>query len=144
MSRLMLNSMGKITLQLEGGEEVVIFAAPGENLLALARKANVAIDAPCSGNHTCGKCTVRLLSGDLAFQETIHIDKASLDAGWRLACSCTVSGDATIMVPEIASAYQSRMKVADLSSLDEMAVFNALQTAMEEAGLTKESGIGSF
>jgi uncharacterized 2Fe-2S/4Fe-4S cluster protein (DUF4445 family) len=144
MLKLMSNSMGKITLQLEGGEEVVIFAAPGENLLALARKANVAIDAPCSGNHTCGKCRVRLLSGELASEEAIHIDKASLDAGWRLACSCTVSGDATIMVPEIASAYQSRMKVADLSSLDEMAVFNGLQTAMEEAGLTKESGIGSF
>ena len=48
------------------------------------------------------------------------------------------------MVPEIASAYQSRMKVADLSSVDEMAAFNDLQAAMEEAGLTKTNDIKSF
>ena len=48
------------------------------------------------------------------------------------------------MVPEIASAYQSRMKVADLSSPDEMATFNALQAAMEEAGLRKKNDIKSF
>ncbi len=136
--------MGRITFQLEGGEEVAISAPPGENLLALARKANVAIDALCSGNLSCGKCRVRLLSGELDSEETIHIDKASWDAGWRLACASTVSGDAAVMVPEIASAYQSRMKVADLSSADEMAAFNALQAAMEGAGLTKINDIKSF
>src|SRR5208337_997845 len=136
--------MGKITFQLEGGEAVAISAPPGENLLALAQKANVAIDALCSGNLSCGKCRVQLLSGELASQETIHIDKASWEAGWRLACASTVSGDATVMVPEIASAYQSRMKVADLSSVDEMAAFNDLQAAMEEVGLTKTNDIKSF
>ncbi len=134
----------KITFQLEGGEGVAISAPPGENLLALARKANVAIDTPCSGNLSCGKCRVRLLSGALASKETLHIDKASWDTGWRLACASTVSGDAVVMVPEIASAYRGRMKVADLSSVDEMATFNALQAAMEEAGLTKENDIKSF
>ncbi len=136
--------MGRITFQLEGGEEVAISAPPGENLLALARKANVAIDALCSGNFSCGKCRVRLLSGELDSKETIHIDKASWETGWRLACASTVSGDAAVMVPEIASAYRSRMKVADLSSVDEMAAFNALQAAMEEAGLTRENDIKSF
>lgn len=136
--------MGQITFQLEGGEEVAISAPPGENLLALAQKANVAIDALCSGNLSCGKCRVRLLSGELASQETIHIDKPSWETGWRLACASTVSGDATVMVPEIASAYQSRMKVADLSSMDEMAAFNALQAALEGAGLTRENDLKSF
>lgn len=136
--------MGKITFQLEGGEEVAISAPPGENLLALAQKANVAIDALCSGNLSCGKCRVQLLSGELASTESIHLDKATWEAGWRLACASTVSGDATVMVPEIASAYQSRMKVADLSSVDEMAAFNDLQAAMEEAGLTKTNDIKSF
>ncbi len=136
--------MGRITFQLEGGEEVAISAPPGENLLELARKANVAIDAVCSGNFSCGKCRVRLLSGELDSKETIHIDKASWETGWRLACASTVSGDAAVMVPEIASAYQSRMKVADLSSVDEMATFNSLQAAMEEAGLTRKNDIKSF
>jgi uncharacterized 2Fe-2S/4Fe-4S cluster protein (DUF4445 family) len=136
--------MGRITFQLEGGEEVAISAPPGENLLELARKANVAIDAVCSGNFSCGKCRVRLLSGELDSKETIHIDKAAWETGWRLACASTVSGDAAVMVPEIASAYQSRMKVADLSSVDEMATFNSLQAAMEEAGLTRKNDIKSF
>ncbi len=136
--------MGRITFQLEGGEEVAISAPPGENLLELARKANVAIDAVCSGNFSCGKCRVRLLSGELDSKETIHIDRAAWETGWRLACASTVSGDAAVMVPEIASAYQSRMKVADLSSVDEMATFNSLQAAMEEAGLTRKNDIKSF
>jgi uncharacterized 2Fe-2S/4Fe-4S cluster protein (DUF4445 family) len=136
--------MGKITFQLEGGGEHSIFATPGENLLALARKANVAIDAPCSGNLSCGKCKVQLLSGEIVSEETRHIDEESWAAGWRLACGSTVSEDAVIMVPDIASAYRSRMKVADLSSSEEMAVFHTLLTSMEEAGLNKDNGIVSI
>ena len=136
--------MGAITFKLEGGGEHTIFATPGETLLALARKANVAIDAPCSGNLSCGKCKVQVLSGSTDSQKTIHIDDASRDAGWRLACACRADGDVEIMVPDVASAYRSRMKVADLSSPDEVAVFNGLQASMEAAGLRKESGIYSL
>jgi uncharacterized 2Fe-2S/4Fe-4S cluster protein (DUF4445 family) len=136
--------MGKITFQVEDGGEVTIVAALGENLLELARKANVAIDAPCSGNLSCGKCRVRLVSGELDSQRTIHLDEASYAAAWRLACASTISGDAVILVPDIASAYRSRMKAADLSSPEELAVFHALRTGMERAGLKKESGVRSF
>ena len=136
--------MGKITFKLEGGGEQTIFATPGENLLALARKANVAIDAPCSGNLSCGKCKVRILSGSPESQRTIHIDDAQWVAGWRLACACSVVGDADVLVPDVASAYRSRMKVSDLSSPAEVAVFNTLQASMEEAGLRRESGICSL
>ena len=37
----------------ESGDPVIIDANPGEKLLDVARKANVAIDAPCSGNGVC-------------------------------------------------------------------------------------------
>ena len=47
------------------GADVVIHAMEGDNLLEIARRANVAIDAPCSGNGACGKCRVRLVSGEL-------------------------------------------------------------------------------
>jgi len=136
--------MGTITFKLECGGEQSIFATPGETLLALARKANVAIDAPCSGNLSCGKCKVRVLSGSTDSQKTIHIDTASWGVGWRLACACHADGDAEILVPDVASAYRSRMKVADLSSPEEVAVFNALQSSMEAAGLRRESGIWSL
>ena len=42
--------MFTITFRFETGNPVVIDANPGEKLLDVARKANVAIDAPCSGN----------------------------------------------------------------------------------------------
>lgn len=136
--------MSKVTFRLEEGREVTIFAAPNENLLAVARKANVAIDAPCSGNRSCGKCKVRLISGEVASEKSVHLDEAEAAQGWRLACSTTVVDDAVVMVPDIASAYRSRMKIVDLSSPEEMAMFDTLRTAMEQAGLRKDSGFLSF
>ena len=57
--------MYKVTFQFENGDAVEAFAQAGENLLEVARKSNVAIDAPCSGNASCGKCRVKLISGEL-------------------------------------------------------------------------------
>ena len=45
----------KVTFQIEGSPSVTIECNAGDNLLQLARMANVAIDAPCSGNGSCGK-----------------------------------------------------------------------------------------
>src|SRR5699024_9265607 len=128
-------SMFTITFNIEGSEPVVISANAGEKLLDVARKANVAIDAPCSGNGVCGKCRVRLASGYLDAPINRHITSEEYAAGWRLACVAQVSGDAVIEVPDIASAYRSRMKVADLSSPEEIAIFEDLHRQMTEAGI---------
>ena len=126
----------KVTFQLEGGEAVVIEANAGDNLLELARRANVAIDAPCSGNGSCGKCRVKLLDGELETIPSRHISEEEFSQGWRLSCNCKVVGDVTVLVPDIASAYQSRMKTADLSSPEELAIFeNAKHQIEEEGGL---------
>ena len=42
--------MHKVTFKFENSEDVTVFAAFGESLLEVARKTNVAIDAPCGGN----------------------------------------------------------------------------------------------
>ena len=127
--------MFTITFRFETGSPVTIDANPGEKLLDVARKANVAIDAPCSGNGVCGKCRVRLASGSLDAPINRHITQEEYDAGWRLACLAQISGDAEIEVPDIASAYRSRMKMADLSSPEEIALFEDLRRQLEEAGL---------
>ena len=49
-------SMPKVTFQIEGAAAVVAECNLGDNLLELARRSNVAIDAPCSGNGACGQC----------------------------------------------------------------------------------------
>ena len=127
--------MSRILFDIEGAKGVSIECNPGDNLLELARRANVAIDAPCSGNGSCGKCRVKLLEGELDSIPSRHISQEEWAAGWRLSCNSKVLGDATVFVPDIASAYQSRMKTADLSTGKEVAIFEELQANLKAAGV---------
>ena len=125
----------KVTFQIEGASPVQIECNAGDNLLELARRANVAIDAPCSGNGSCGKCRVKLLEGEVESIPSRHITSEEYDAGWRLSCNSKVVGDCTVFVPDIASAYQSRMKTADLSSPEEVAIFTKAQEEIKASGI---------
>ncbi len=125
----------KVTFQIEGATPVTIECNAGDNLLALARRANVAIDAPCSGNGSCGKCRVKLVEGQLETLKSRHITDEEYEAGWRLSCNSKVLSDCTVFVPDIASAYQSRMKTADLSSPKEIAIFEDCQNQLKESGI---------
>ena len=125
----------KVTFQIEGGNPVVIECNAGDNLLELARRANVAIDAPCSGNGSCGKCRVKLLEGEVETIPSRHITAEEYEAGWRLSCNCKVVSDCVVFVPDIASAYQSRMKTADLSSPKEIAIFEQCQENLRASGI---------
>jgi len=113
--------MAKVTFQFENNSAPIsIDVQSGENVLDIARKANVAIDAPCSGNGSCKKCKVRIGEEDV------------------LACQTVVNGDIIVGVPDIASAYKSRMKTADLSDEREIAIFNAIQEELSEFSRTTE------
>ena len=125
----------KVTFQIEDANPVTIECNAGDNLLELARRANVAIDAPCSGNGSCGKCRVKLVEGRLESVKSRHISDEEYEAGWRLSCSSKVAGDCVVFVPDIASAYQSRMKTADLSSPKEIAIFEDCQTKLKNSGI---------
>ena len=125
----------KVTFQIEGGTPVVMECNAGDNLLELARRGNVAIDAPCSGNGSCGKCRVKLIEGELETIPSRHITAEEFEAGWRLSCNCKVVTDCVVFVPDIASAYQSRMKTADLSSPKEIAIFEECQANLRESGI---------
>ena len=127
--------MYKVTFRFENGDAVEAFAAEGENLLEVARKTNVAIDAPCSGNAACGKCRVKLLGGVLDSKKTLHITDEEYAQGWRLSCVSKVIADAEIEVPDIASAYKSRMKVADLDSAKEIEIFEKTKADVAAAGI---------
>ena len=135
-------SMFKVTFKFGSGEDVTTFAQEGENLLDVARKTNVAIDAPCGGNASCGKCKVKFVDGELDSPKTRHISDEEYESGWRLACVSKITGDVEVEVPDIASAYRSRMKVADLSSKEEIAIFEKAKNDLEEAGLTLKNSMG--
>ena len=125
----------KVTFQIEGSTPVVMECNLGDNMLELARRGNVAIDAPCSGNGSCGKCRVKLVEGQLESLKSRHISEEEWEAGWRLSCNSKVLSDCTVFVPDIASAYQSRMKTADLSSPKEIAIFEDCQAHLKESGI---------
>ncbi len=129
----------KVIFQIEGASPVQIECNAGDNLLELARRANVAIDAPCSGNGSCGKCRVKLIAGQVESIPSRHISDEEYHAGWRLSCNTRVRSDCTVWVPDIASAYQSRMKTADLSSPEEVAIFENAKKDMEAGGLPFEN-----
>lgn len=129
--------MSQVIFQFENdAKPVVITVTPGTTLLEAARSANVAIDAPCSGNGSCGKCRVKLVEGEVDSYPSSHISEEDYAAGWRLSCASKVSGDVTVLVPDIASAYQSRMKTADLSSGAEIAILRSWRPMSRPPGST--------
>ena len=133
--------MFKVTFKFGSGEDVTTFAQEGENLLEVARKTNVAIDAPCGGNSSCGKCKVKLVGGEIHSPKTRHISEQEYAEGWRLACVSKITGDVAVEVPDIASAYRSRMKVADLSSKAEIEIFEKAKNDIEAAGIALENSM---
>ena len=133
--------MFKVTFSFEDGSMVETFANAGDNLLEVARSANVAIDAPCSGNGACGKCRVQLKSGELESKKTLHISDEEYQAGWRLSCCSKISAAVNVLVPDIASAYKSRMKVADLSSKEEIAIFENAKSDIQLAGIELKNSL---
>ena len=104
-----------VTFRHTSGEEIRIEVPAGQTLLEAAKQAGVAIDAPCGGSGTCGKCRVKLISGSPEMEQNPHLSKEDYASGWRLACCSRVTGDTAVEVPESASAYRTGIRTADLS-----------------------------
>jgi uncharacterized 2Fe-2S/4Fe-4S cluster protein (DUF4445 family) len=68
-------------------------ATAGETLSEVASKAAVTINADCAGQGTCGKCKIKVLSGDTGLQDDTEkklLSKEELEAGIRLACGLSM------------------------------------------------------
>ncbi|MCL2110962.1 MAG: corrinoid activation/regeneration protein AcsV [Clostridiales bacterium] len=122
--------MFTIKFVLDDGRVVSEEATAGEPILSVARRANVPIDAPCAGNGTCGKCKVRIESGEVLGERDKHISKKDFADGYRLACQCETKGAATLLVPQSAHAWQNRIRVADFSSARAQESFMAMKEAL--------------
>lgn len=129
--------MFQITFQQEAGEDVIVSANAGANILQLAQDSDVSIDAPCSGNGTCGKCQVRLMQGEVGEDPHMRISQEAYAAGWRLACQCTVSGTATFFVPSSAKAFMHDIRTADFSSKEELQAYQQSIDAVFQSGFSQ-------
>ena len=119
-----------VTFELDDGRVIVETAKAGENVLNVARRANVPIDAPCAGNGTCGKCRLRIEKGAVASKRDRNISKQDFTEGYRLACQSELVEDITVFVPQSALAWQNRIRVADFSSARAQESFAAMKRAL--------------
>ena len=80
-------------------------AAPGQNLLDVARGLGVEVESVCGGKGTCGKCRVRIESTTDSVSaptetESRLVTAGAVAAGMRLACQTLVATDVQVFVPE--------------------------------------------
>jgi len=75
--------------------------ASGTELLDAARQAGVDIDTPCGSKGTCGKCIVRVVSGDVNSHSLGMLPPEAVADGYVLACKTRVlNSPLFIDVPE--------------------------------------------
>ena len=68
----------------------------GESLLNILLSHKIFVDNPCNGKGVCGKCRIKILSGNVGTvseTEKRFIKPEELEAGVRLSCLVTPSGD---------------------------------------------------
>ncbi len=125
--------------------DIKVQAEQDKNILELMQELDIAIDAPCSGNGTCGKCRIRIIGGDVKMQKNPRLSEEDFNDGWRLACQCSVHSDAIIWVPADASAFKNNIQTADISTPEELARYekdinNIFLSGVEDK--QSESGVG--
>lgn len=67
-----------------------------KSLAQLADKMDIQIKLPCDGKKKCGKCQVRILSGEVnepTKEEEKLLKRKDLEDGIRLACCVIPKGD---------------------------------------------------
>ena len=133
--------MPKVSFRLSEKETIDVNVESGERLMDIARSSGIYIDAPCSGNGTCGKCRVQILSGETDSPVTRHITEEDYAAGWRLACETRVMGDVTVLVPETASAFRTGIRTADLNDPTVRAAFDDVQADLKAIGVMGDPAI---
>jgi len=80
---------------------ISIKAEPDSFLLDIAKEAGVAIDAPCGGKGTCGKCIVKIVSGEVNSDSLGVLSGDVVSDGFVLACKTKLmSSDVVVEVPE--------------------------------------------
>ena len=133
--------MPKVSFRLSEKETIDVNVETGQRLMDIARNSGIYIDAPCSGNGTCGKCRVQILSGEAESHPTRHITDEDYAAGWRLACETRVLEDLVVMVPETASAFRTGIRTADLNDPTVRAAFDDVQEDLKAAGVMGDPAI---
>lgn len=120
-------------------ENIEAYCNFGENLLEVARKVNVFIDAPCNGNVSCGKCKVKIINGKVDTKKTLHMKDEEWEEGYILACNTKVIGDIEVEVPSNLSSSMHGMKIEDLSSEKDKEIFERTKKLLTDSDMEFKS-----
>jgi len=91
--------MPSVTFQPSGK---TVEALPDTVLLEAVRQAGIEIDSPCGGKGTCGKCMVRILSGEVYSDSLGVLPQSAVADGFVLACRTRVLDSPLIVdVPDL-------------------------------------------
>ena len=109
-----------------------VYCNKGDNLLELARKEGIFIDAPCNGSISCGKCKVKLLNGNVDTQKTLHLKDEEWQQGYILACNTKVIEDIDIDVPSKLSSSMYGMKIEGSDKTKDKEIFDRARQLIED------------
>ncbi len=87
----------RVTFHPEGR---TVEAGEGMTLLEIAQKEKIFVNSPCGGKGTCGKCRLKVLSGEVEAEASHHLDEEDRREGWVLACRTRPAGDVEVELPE--------------------------------------------
>ena len=99
-------------------------AEPGATIKEVAAAAGVALDAPCGGLGTCGRCAVAT-EGALeppTADERVLLGAERLASGIRLACRARVAGDVTVHPIPGEGATASGLRILEAGAHGEIAL----------------------
>jgi len=86
-----------------------ITVADGESLIRAAMEAGVHINASCGGGGVCGKCRVRIESGEVEGGISEKLTDQDREKGYRLACMAKVTSDLIVRIPVESEVETSRL-----------------------------------
>jgi uncharacterized 2Fe-2S/4Fe-4S cluster protein (DUF4445 family) len=86
-----------------------ITVADGESLIRAAMEAGVHINASCGGGGVCGKCRVKIESGDVEGGISEKLTDQDREKGYRLACLAKVTSDLIVRIPVESEVETSRL-----------------------------------
>ena len=85
-----------------GVHTITVPAQEGQLVSELLQQNIPSFALPCAGNHTCGKCRVKMegMLSPLSEGEKRVLSQEEIENGIRLACACTIAGNATATLHE--------------------------------------------
>ncbi|WP_010261770.1 ASKHA domain-containing protein [Treponema primitia] len=112
------SSFPQITVQLADKNQIIPLTE-GSDLLSALRSAGVYVPAICGGRGTCGKCRIKVISGNLEPQpaDLTFFSPADIKAGFRLACNTLPREDISILIPDTGEQSFHALNSFDLGSI---------------------------